>query len=254
MISSDQDSSGLDIPRVSDMAEVPNSTAGVPGFDPSQDEPVPTSAEMTTSIKGKGRQRLLRGIHRIASSQSLSGLRRARAVSNPYPKSGTALSCVSLAGPSPPQALSSATSSSASPSPLGYSTAASTNPTTSTCEFPFYDSIEEHLVARKIEDGAPLSSPTTALLPADVKSSRLELQTLSQGASRNLRRPPFHLWDEMPHEIQIHIFFFQPKELVRLSRVSKAFHKFCFDGQLWHSSMLRSIIKKFQPSLWQELS
>ncbi|KAJ3499088.1 hypothetical protein NLG97_g600 [Lecanicillium saksenae] len=40
----------------------------------------------------------------------------------------------------------------------------------------------------------------------------------------------------MPQEIRIAIFaYLEPTELVRVSRVSKTFYKFCFDGQLWTS-------------------
>ncbi|EMR66540.1 putative f-box domain-containing protein [Eutypa lata UCREL1] len=38
----------------------------------------------------------------------------------------------------------------------------------------------------------------------------------------------------MPDEIRIQIFsYLRPKELMRVSRVNKQFHTFCFDGQLW---------------------
>ena len=48
------------------------------------------------------------------------------------------------------------------------------------------------------------------------------------------KRKKFNFWAEMPHEITVHILMFlQPKELVRCSLVSKAWHEFCFDGQLW---------------------
>lgn len=42
------------------------------------------------------------------------------------------------------------------------------------------------------------------------------------------------MWSKMPMEVRIHILsFLQPKELLRVSSVSKAFHDMCFDGQLW---------------------
>lgn len=44
----------------------------------------------------------------------------------------------------------------------------------------------------------------------------------------------FKFWEEMPHEIKLHIFaFLKPKELVRASNTCRDFHKTCFDGQLW---------------------
>jgi len=46
----------------------------------------------------------------------------------------------------------------------------------------------------------------------------------------------FNLWADMPHELKVHaLSFLRPKELVRISRVSREFHKMCFDGQLWTS-------------------
>ena len=49
-----------------------------------------------------------------------------------------------------------------------------------------------------------------------------------------MRKPRCDFWASMPDEIRIQIFsYLRPKELVRVSRVSREFHKFCFDGQLW---------------------
>ncbi|KAF7551574.1 hypothetical protein G7Z17_g4920 [Cylindrodendrum hubeiense] len=170
--------------------------------------------------KNKGRHRLLRGIQRISSTPSLPGLRRSSSVGSPYSTRST-LSCVSLAatGPSTP---GSARSSTPQTSPLGYPSSSSTTTYTSTGEFPF-DSIASHLAIRRVEAGTPASSYATVPLPADLKAKQVQ-------------RPPFRFWDVIPHEIQIHIFtFLRPKELVQASRVSKAFYKSCFDGQLWTS-------------------
>jgi F-box/leucine-rich repeat protein 2/20 len=49
-----------------------------------------------------------------------------------------------------------------------------------------------------------------------------------------VRRANLDFWGEMPHEIKLSILAqLKPKELVRVSVVSKNFHKTCFDGQLW---------------------
>lgn len=50
------------------------------------------------------------------------------------------------------------------------------------------------------------------------------------------RRPNFNFWADLPHEIRVHIFsFLSPKEIIRLSSVSRYWHEMCFDGQLWTS-------------------
>lgn len=48
------------------------------------------------------------------------------------------------------------------------------------------------------------------------------------------KRRNINFWSEIPQEIAMHILhFLKPKEIVRSSVVSKAWHKMCFDGQLW---------------------
>lgn len=191
-------------------------------------EPFPPLADVAaaaepTQPKIKGRQRLLRGLQRISSSPSLTNLRRARSASSPYHGgSRTSLSCVSLAaaaGGIPPQ------------SPLRYGTpqpqaSPLSRSETPDVEFPFHDCVEEQpspgVRARRV---LPTSAPATALLPADLRAR-------AAAASK----PPFPFWDKMPQEIRIAVFsHLEPRELVRVSRVSKTFYKFCFDGQLWTS-------------------
>jgi F-box/leucine-rich repeat protein 2/20 len=186
--------------------------------------------------KGKNRQRLLRGIQRMSSSPSLTNLRRSRSVSAPYRSSTrSTLSCVSLAATGPPQTPPSARSSTPQPSPLVLHSSSSSRPDTPAAEFPFYDEAEAQLVARRVEDGKTFPSRGTAHLPADIKLSRPESLNKVRSVSAP-QKPPFHLWDHMPHEISVHVFsFLKPKELVQASRVSKSFYNFCFDGQLWTS-------------------
>lgn len=48
------------------------------------------------------------------------------------------------------------------------------------------------------------------------------------------RRKDFQFWHDMPGELKMEILrFLSPREIVRCSVVSKAWHKMCFDGQLW---------------------
>lgn len=197
---------------------------------PTNDGHVPTSPEMP--IKGKGRQRLLRGLQRISSSQSLNGLRRSRSVSSPYKTRGT-LSCASLAAVGPPQTPNGARSSTPQPSPLGMPSAATSITQASVQEFPFFDSIEGQLAVRKVENVDQNTLPATASLPADLRAAKQDCQTRTQTVAVKTRFP---FWENMPHEIRVQIFsHLRPRELVQTSRVSKSFYRFCFDGQLWTS-------------------
>lgn len=195
-------------------------------------EEAPTPPEFRS--KGKGRQRLLRGLQRISSSSSLTGLRRGRASSSPYGTRST-LSCVSLAGSGPSPALFNPGSGTASPSPLGFPGQQSSIPGTPE-EYPFYDCLEGDLPARKVAQAAPTSIPAIAALPTEFQLSRRDGQLRIRPATAAADKSPFPFWDSMPHEIRVAIFeYLEPKELVRISRVSKTFYKFCFDGQLWTS-------------------
>jgi F-box/leucine-rich repeat protein 2/20 len=217
------------------MADLHEAVAGVQPS-PVGDEQVPTQPEMP--IKGKGRQRLLRGFQRISSSQSLSGLRRTRSVGDPYRiKTRGTLSCVNLAAAGPPQTAygtEATTTPLQSPSPYAFPSSSSAAQSTTTTEFPFYDTSEEQRAARKIENGTGASTPTIAVLPSDLRTGRVEGKVRSRAASSPTQQRFSHFWDRLPHEIRVYVLsYLRPKELVRVSRVSRAFHRFCFDGQLW---------------------
>lgn len=182
--------------------------------------PVDGAGENGGGLNSKrgGRHRLLRGIQRMASSPSLAHVGRPRSASSPYSLQSS-LSCVSLASsPSPftqpsPGSYFSQTSADSSSAP----TSVPGNPA---AESPGYEGIESVLAIRKIDH--PILPTTAISLPADVKNKR--------------KAPVTNLWASMPHEIKIHVLsFLLPKELVRVSRVSKDFYKMCFDGQLWTS-------------------
>ncbi|OAA74147.1 F-box domain protein [Cordyceps fumosorosea ARSEF 2679] len=182
-------------------------------------EPFPPLADVAaaaapdaSSSKLSSRQRFLRGLRRMSSSPSLTNLRRPRSTSCPYHSSSRLpLSCTSLAGV-PPQHLRPGTPQ---PSPLARSD-------TPDVEFPFHDCLEEQPGVRAVRV-IPASTPSTALLPADLRAQ-----------AKPVSKPPFPFWDNMPQELRIAIFsHLPPKELVRVSRVSKTFYRFCFDGQLW---------------------
>lgn len=202
--------------------------------------PVPPASPTDSAFneapaKLKGRQRLIQGLARIASSDSLT-IGRKRASSAPYGGRGT-LSCVSLAGPN----------SSANYGSLGFTTAPGTPGHSPT----FVDSFAVRRVDRV--DLAGPSSPMSVPVPSDMGPfSRGGITALRKHSdipeivddyfsrpitvkkSIRVPNPNFDFWVDMPHEIKLSIFgFLKPKELVRASIVSKAFYQLCHDGQLW---------------------
>lgn len=169
-------------------------------------------------VKGRRRQRLIRGIQRISSSPSLAQLGRSRSSSAPYDTRGS-FSCVSLAAA--PQFDQSGTGAS---SPGYISNSQASIPVSPIAEFP----IETRLAIRKINNASsPCLIPGVSVpLPAEF--------TVARSRSGTTHKPPFDFWARMPNEIRVHIFsYLTPKELVRASRVNKEFHNYCFDGQLW---------------------
>ncbi|KAK4043188.1 hypothetical protein C8A01DRAFT_32678 [Parachaetomium inaequale] len=168
-------------------------------------------------LKKRGRDRLLRGLQRMASSPSLTRAGRSRSASSPYSMSGT-LSCVSLASTPSPFGQPSAGSYFSQSSAGGSSSAHTSIPASPIAESPAQEGLESVLAIRPVDCAAP--ARTTASLPAKVKK----------------KATMFNLWADMPHELKVHVLsFLRPKELVRASRVSHEFYKMCFDGQLWTS-------------------
>ncbi|KJZ78941.1 hypothetical protein HIM_01714 [Hirsutella minnesotensis 3608] len=187
------------------------------------------------AVKGRSRHRLLRGLQRISSSPSLNGLRRSKSVGSPYSTRST-LSCVSLAAVGPSQTPSAARSFTPQQSPFGLPSAPVSASQASTNEFPFDRKTDAQYTARKIDCTVSVSAVPTASLPADLRSSKSGAQARGVLASRATTKPRIARWENLPHEVWIHVFScFKPKELVQASRVSKSFYRFCFDGQLWTS-------------------
>ncbi|TGJ80332.1 hypothetical protein E0Z10_g8425 [Xylaria hypoxylon] len=192
---------------------------------PTSDNTPPPTPPPENISKDKRRQRLLCGIHRMSSSPSLSlsHVGRSRSYSAPY-GSHTNLSCVSL-GPG----ASFAPASSGSVTPGYFSSGHGSLSSTPGLELPSIKGIEVPLAPRKTANlSSTALAPTTSCLPADV--------TVSRPKSRASRKCLYDFWSAMPDEVRVQIFsHLKPKELVRASRVSREFHKFCFDGQLWTS-------------------
>ncbi|KAI0603002.1 hypothetical protein F4775DRAFT_7689 [Biscogniauxia sp. FL1348] len=188
---------------------------------PIEEEGSPVATTLDDPPKEKRRQRLLRGIQRISSSPSLAQIGRSRSSSSPYGNRGS-LSCVSLAAAGP----SFSQYASGSFGPGSFSNGQPSVPGSPNAEIPGFQAIETRLATRRVAHASTTCLPTTASLPADVVATKPR--------SGTIRKTPYDFWVNMPDEIRVHIFsYLRPKELVRVSRVSKDFYKFCFDGQLW---------------------
>lgn len=210
--------------------------------------------------KLKGPRRILQSLQRISSSPSLA--RMGRKPSSGY-RSGTkgSISCVSLSsaglgpyghgsqtGPPSPHA------SGPYPVMLGAGTPSRSR------DAHFFDPSKSRSGVRLIEAelaSAAVTTPTSCPMPARLRSgSRAavlgvtpELSEAAQdyfslpGAAHEVGdgeetavRPQFDFWVGMPDEIKTRIFqFLEPKEIVRCARVCRAWHDFCFDGQLWRA-------------------
>ncbi|KAG6059764.1 hypothetical protein E4U17_005681 [Claviceps sp. LM77 group G4] len=186
--------------------------------------------------QGKSRQRLLRGLQRISSSPSLNDLRRPRSRSSPYSTRAT-LSCASLADVGASPINSGGTSSTPQPSPLGLPSVSDAASPRSSHELPFFDSVETQLAVPRMNNlDDKNGAPATVAVYIKSRSVKQDVQNQAQIFRNGISKPPFTLWEKLPYEIRVKIVsFLRPKELVQASRVSRSFHKLCFDGQCWTS-------------------
>jgi F-box and leucine-rich repeat protein 2/20 len=199
----------------------------------------PTSPSITPipfdpPAKLKGRQRLLRGLQRISSSPSLEKIARNRSNERVYrPNNKASVSCVSLGSPASAYSLTSPSSYSSQLS-NGFSTAP-TSPGTPAGEGSYFD---PNTRIRILETDSLGREITSVSLPSELRPASRGLQlTLPDITEKPVpRRPNFNFWADLPHEIRVSIFqHLPPKEIIRLSSVSKQWHDMCFDGQLWTS-------------------
>lgn len=204
-------------------------------------EPIEAAAVADEGPKLKGRQRLLENLRRISSSTSLS-LGRKRASSNPYTgrQRGSTFSLLSPSGNSsfsrlvPGQNANSAPGSvhgtpmATTPSPLvtvqnvtANATNTRTRPRTATMV--------------ELKAGSTIETPVTRsqTVGDDYFSQPMHAH---RAVAQPRRSTHFDFWKDLPQELKLLVFsYLKPKDLVRASIVSKAFHKACFDGQLWTS-------------------
>ncbi|EEQ83711.1 F-box domain-containing protein [Blastomyces dermatitidis ER-3] len=190
-------------------------------------------------------EKLLHGLQRIASSPSLLKTGRQRSSSLGSRRHGKAsMSCVSLNSTSYTQCFTSPAS------PQMYGSLAARNNTA-----PHSQGVhDENSIPIRVvtSDAAAAAVNTTSHssipLPADMRpTSRGSLLPSSMELDENLcempemvtvmvksPKPRFEFWADMPEEIKMAILQYLPaKDLFRCSRVSKAWNKMCFDGQLW---------------------
>jgi F-box/leucine-rich repeat protein 2/20 len=186
--------------------------------------------------KLKGRHRLMQGLQRISSSPSLAKIGRTRSSDRVYVQSQKAsISCISLGSPassyplSPPNSFTSQLSN-------GYSTAPTTPGSPGSINQSYFDA--QHARVRAYNSSSD-SLAERIQLPSDLAKypTHSGLRALSVVAEQPLlRRPSFNFWQDLPHEIRVQIFsFLTPREIIRMSSVSKQWHDMCFDGQLWTS-------------------
>jgi F-box/leucine-rich repeat protein 2/20 len=214
----------------------------------------------------KGRQRLIQGLQRISSSPTLAQMGRRRASSNPYPGRSN-MSAVSLASPlNLPFDPNYGASMSSQSSSGSYSTAPTSVPNTPDVDISRRSSLRSRLAIRKadrLSATTGLLTPRSLPLPMDGHMSSRAASVTPLGShaelpemvedyfsqpistSKPARTTDFDFWASMPNEIKLSIFgHLKPKELVRASIVSKAFHQICFDGQLWTSFDASSFYKE----------
>ena len=198
--------------------------------------------------KGKARRRILQSLQRISSSPSLA--RMGRTSSSSYTGGKGSMSCVSLASSNSRHGHSYGPSFSSTHSSAGFSTAPTSVVSTPGPESQSFDpnARVRYLDSEVLGHASPM--PKSVPLPADMRFGTKEAVSaatsgvagvledyFSKPMSRvkeHRKRKNFNFWNEMPQEIAMHILqFLKPKEIVRCSIVSKAWHRMCYDGQLW---------------------
>ncbi|EME48838.1 hypothetical protein DOTSEDRAFT_67782 [Dothistroma septosporum NZE10] len=188
----------------------------------------------------KGRQRLLAGLHRISSSPSIASfVSRDRA--RTYDGTGKAsISCISLNSASS-NGLSFGSSLTREYS-AGYGTPPASGVSTPGIQIPAFDE------KARLRYVSSLTAKQSVGLPTDIRptprigltpriSEEGQEDYFSRPATQpepRLARPGFNFWRDLPFELRLEILsYMQPRGVIRCSVVSKAWHKMCFDGQLW---------------------
>lgn len=197
---------------------------------PSRLMPLPFEEQQRPKLKG--RHKVLAGLQRISSSQSLS--RNGQSKAGRYNGNGKgSVSCMSLNSASSlntPSLMSPFTQDS---SPA-FSTAPTSAVTTPGIQIPTFD---EKARVRYLSN---LDSKSSVPIPTELKATsnpiaKVDEDYFSRPVPRKRAvRKNFSFWQDMPAELRMKILrYLEPREIVRCSVVSKSWHKMCFDGQLW---------------------
>ncbi|WPG98446.1 Hypothetical protein R9X50_00123600 [Acrodontium crateriforme] len=190
--------------------------------------------------KLKGRQRLLAGLHRISSSPSITRMGPTR--SRGYSGSGKgSISCISL---NSTQSLNTPSLAVSLNHELlgGFNTAPTSSPST-----PGGQNLELDGRARK-RALSGLETRTSASVPSDLRQfqtpkpaipthgiAKVDENYFSRPVPQPTPPKDFNFWRDLPSELKMEVLtYLEPREIVRCSKVSRAWHKVCFDGQLWN--------------------
>jgi F-box/leucine-rich repeat protein 2/20 len=188
-------------------------------------------------LKLKGRARLAASLQRISSSQSLAKIGRARA--RTYSGTGKgSISCISLNSTNSNYATSFGT-----PLTSESSNGPCTAPT-STVNTPGAHSWDEHARIRTISNldeksSAAVPSGLTVMARPNTATpgiTEVDEDYFSRTIANKIEKQPRRKLNffDMPSEMKVKIFtYLEPREIVRSSRVSKDWHRMCYDGQLW---------------------
>lgn len=224
----------VDSPPVSDRVDVPL----VEVIEP---EAEPEAIRGTDTPKLKGRKRLLQSLQRLSSSPSITRFRSSS--SSSYRGTGRgSVSCVSLNTASLASYGTNPASASASRNFLNhFSTAPNSALGTPGLDTPYYITGSGRWTP--VHHAAPSPTPRTPLSVSVTAGSHTEHPITAEDyfslpVRKTAPKPGsrFDFWRDLPFELRMHVLaMLEPKEIVRCSAVSKAWHKMCFDGQLWYN-------------------
>nr|POF15199.1 f-box/lrr-repeat protein 2 [Quercus suber] len=181
--------------------------------------------------KLKGRARLLRGLQRISSSPSVPRLGSSHHAYNGAGRGS--ISCISLRDTTQPLHTSS----------LAQTFNQELIASTPGAHVQQQQQQQQRERPRAVSDvgkktSVPLpndlrSTPKAGLSPA-LKQVDEDYFSRPLAPPRTHRRKDFSFWRDLPSEMKMEVLtYLDPKEIVRSSLVSRAWHEMCFDGQLW---------------------
>jgi F-box/leucine-rich repeat protein 2/20 len=120
-----------------------------------------------------------------------------------------------------------------------YSTAPTSAVTTPGIQIPIFDERARLRYLSNLDGknsaGVPSDLRTTSK-PGDVPGIKeVDEDYFSRPVSQQVhQRKDFNFWRDLPSELRMEILsYMEPREIVRCSAVSKAWHTMCLDGQLW---------------------